>query len=98
MKGTLVSAMVSDSKRQAVEPILNKLGATTSDLIENAFDYVLATENLPAVPGIAGTHQIYYAASVRNSTLDIDWGDDAVDGNYRRLIRDGKTADYASLV
>ena len=97
MKDALVSAMVSGSKRQAVEPILHRLGATASDLIESAFDYVLATENLPAAPGTAKTRQVDYAAFVRKSTLDIDWGEDAVDGDYRRLIRDGKTADYASL-
>ena len=37
------------------------------------------------------------AAFVNATTLDIDWHDEANDGDYRSIIRNGKAADYESL-
>lgn len=37
------------------------------------------------------------AAFMDRITLDIDWGDEADDGDYRSIIRNGKAADYESL-
>jgi len=44
MGNSLVSARVSVAKREAAQGPLAALGATTSDLINSAFDYLLATK------------------------------------------------------
>ncbi len=97
MDSTLVSARMSPAKKNAVTAILKTLDATTSDLINDAFDYVLATKSLPVASGGNKPSKKDFVAFVGRTTLDIDWGDDAADGDYRQLICNGKAADYESL-
>lgn len=48
MESTLVSARIPQAKKEAGVSLLASLGASTSDLINNAFDYLLAHQSLPA--------------------------------------------------
>lgn len=97
MSNTLVSARVSQTKKDAAVGVLASLGATTSDLINMAFDYVLAEKHLPiAMPkNIPGKDD--FTAFVSASSLAIDWGDDAQGGDYKALIAQERAADYESL-
>ena len=98
MGNSLVSARVSVAKREAARGPLAALGATTSDLINSAFDYLLATKELPRPQDAAARpSRADFARFLDASSLDVDWGTDAADGDYRSLIATGKRSDYESL-
>lgn len=97
MTSTLVSARISPAKKTAVGDILKSLNATTSDLINDAFDYVLATGQLPHVSAPSTPTAEDFASFMNKTTLNINWQTDALDGDYRSLICTGKAADYESL-
>lgn len=93
----LVSARIAPSKKDAAKSVLASLGATTTDLINSAVDYVLEKKELPSVAAPARLTPAEFAHFLETSTLSVDWGNDAPDGNYRNLLRQGKEADYESL-
>ena len=104
MESAVVNARVSAAKRDAAKGILDSLGATTSELINSAYDYLLQTGKLPSAMPAEGLSRggdemdrmADFEEYVSRSTLDIDWGVDAgVD--YRALIARGKQADYERL-
>lgn len=97
MSNTLVSARVSQTKKEAAVGVLASLGATTSDLINTALDYVLAEKRLPTTASKDTPTKDDFASFVNASSLVIDWGSDAQDGDYKALIAQGRAADYESL-
>ncbi len=97
MDSTLVSARVPRAKKDAGVGVLASLGATTSDLINCAFDYVLSHHELPTASAPDRRSQADFARFVEESTLPVRWGEDAPEGDYRALIRDRRLADYESL-
>ena len=97
MESTLVSARNTQAKKEAGVNLLASLGVSTSDLINSAFDYLLAHQALPANRETPAVTSADFARFVEASTLDIAWGDDAADGDYRALMRDRRRADYESL-
>jgi hypothetical protein len=99
MDGTLVSARVSKAKKDAGVSVLDSIGASTTELINCAFDYVLEHKALPGV-GAAGSLSKEDAISgfgdfVAKSTISVDWAGAPCD--YKEIIREGKAADYESL-
>ena len=82
MNSSLISARVPVAKREAAQGMLTAIGATTSDLVNSAFDYLLATKHLP---------------QAEESTFDIPWEDAGACGDYRELICEGKRLRYESL-
>lgn len=102
MDNTLVSARVSRAKKDAVCGVLGGLGFTTSDLINNAFDYVLEKGKLPLASSSAcntdnAESMRKFKSFVQRTTLDINWENGFTDGNYKELIAEGRRADYESL-
>ena len=97
MNNSLVSARVPMAKREAAKGALTAIGATTSDLINSAFDYVIAVRDLPRAEKAPGRSRESFARFIGESSLEIPWGSDADDGDYRALIASGKRADYESL-
>lgn len=102
MENTMVSARVPAGKKQRVSGILASLGATTSDMINGAIDYVIATKQLPSADAL-DAHSAAdrrnadgFAAFVAASTLEIDWPSDETD-DYQALMRKQRLADYESL-
>lgn len=93
----LVSARVPQGKKDASKSILLSLGANTSDLINSAFDYLLEKHALPMTEAPLRPTTEDVESFIADSTLDIDWGEDFTDGDYRSLVRDGKRARYESL-
>lgn len=93
----LVSARVPQAKKDASKGILASLGANTSDLINSAFDYLLEKHTLPTTEAHRLPTHEEVTSFISASTLEIDWGEDAPDGDYRALLRDGKRARYESL-
>ena len=100
MDTAIANARVPRAKKEASLGLLQSLGLTTSDLINGAYDYLLSTGTIPT----AGKESLAegardwstFASFVVETTLDIDWGED-FDGDYKRILREGKIADYESL-
>lgn len=97
MADVLVSARVTQAKKDAAKSVLTSLGSTTSDLINSAFDYVLEKKELPQATVAQRPSKTEFERYLEESTLPIDWGDDAPDGNYRKLLRERKGSAYESL-
>lgn len=97
MNNSLVSARVSMAKREAAQGPLAALGATTSDLINSAFDYLLATKELPRAEASSSRSTEDFARFMEESTFAVPWDATAEDGDYRALIAEGRRADYESL-
>ena len=73
MDNTLVSARVSKAKKERAKGVLSSIGATTSDLINSALDYVISAKELPSARSHDEAGAADFAAFVRKSTLDIPW-------------------------
>ena len=98
MDNTLVSARVPRAKKERGVGVLASIGATTSDLINNAFDYVIWAKELPSArPGVSRAVSAEgFAAYVSESTFEVDWPETAVD-DYKRLMAEMRVDDYESL-
>jgi antitoxin component of RelBE/YafQ-DinJ toxin-antitoxin module len=94
---SLVSARIAPAKKAAGAQALAALGATASDLINAAYDYVLAEKQLPSPSKRTKPLQEDFAAFVAASTLHVSWGDGAKDGDYKSLAREMRVRDYESL-
>ena len=97
MADVLVSARVAQAKKDAAKGILASLGSTTSDLINSAFDYLLEEKALPQTRDPQRPSKADFERYLEESTLPVDWGADVPDGDYRRLVRQGKQGAYESL-
>lgn len=93
----LVSARVTQAKKDAAQHALKSIGSNTSDLINSALDYVIAEKRLPPIGEETPSSLKEFREFEEKSTLRIDWGDDLKDGDYRSIIREGKIEDYESL-
>lgn len=93
----LVSARVTQGKKEAAKDVLASLGATTSDLINCAFDYVLETQQLPTATEQPKPSMVDFLRFQEASSLPINWGPEAAEGDYRSILRKGKRAAYDSL-
>lgn len=95
MGSTLVSARVPAAKREAAASVLTQIGATTTDLINSAFDFVLSEHALPSARRKTPKRGADFQAFCAKSTLDVDW--DAEDADYKQIIAEGRAARYESL-
>ena len=99
MDNTLVSARVPRAKKERGAGVLASIGATTSDLINSAFDYVIAAKELPSVRKAAPEVREdtdAFAAFVGASTLDVGWPE-GFDGDYKQLMSRMRADEYESL-
>lgn len=96
MNTTLVSARVTQAKKEATVRVLDSIGATVSDLINQAFDYVLREHRLPGEDAPAKRDGGSFASFVEDTTFEVPWPASA-DGDYKAMLREGKVHDYESL-
>ena len=96
MESTLVSARVPRAKKEAAAGLLASLGATTSDLINRAFDYLLEKKELPCTTSERRNSQKELRTFVASTTFEVPWPDD-FDGNYKTLVKQERLAQYESL-
>lgn len=96
MDNTLVSARLSRAKKERGCGVLAEIGATTSDLINRAFDYVIANGELPGEEKTTTPSAEDFAAFVKESTLEVNWPE-SFDGDYRELQSHLRMADYEAL-
>ena len=97
MEDTLVSARISRAKKETAAAMLHKMGSSASELINCAYDYVIASGKLPQVKQEQTRAQEDFARFLHTSTLDIDWGNAIPDGDYRAFMKQERLADYESL-
>lgn len=95
MASDLVSARVPYAKKEAAVSVLKSLGATTSDLINDAFNFVLEHRALPSDVIESTGENDDFAAFMQATTLSVSWDDSAQ--SYKDILREGKRADYESL-
>lgn len=93
----LVSARISQGKKDAAKSVLESLGSTTSDLINSAFDYLLENKELPQSAAPKRPTKAEVKKFLASSSYPVDWGDDAADGDYKKLLHEGKREAYESL-
>lgn len=97
MSSNLVSARVPCAKKDAAVSVLRSLGATTSDLINDAFDFVLSHKALPSSGLQPKCNRKDFAAFLQATTFSVPWNDMNADIDYKDILREGKAADYESL-
>lgn len=95
MESILVSARVPAAKREAAAAVLAQIGASTTDLINSAFDFVLSEHALPNARQKASKDAADFQAFCAKSTLGVDWGPE--DTDYKQIIAEGRAARYESL-
>ena len=101
MDNTIVSARVARGKKERANAVLDSIGATMSDAVNHALDYVIANKCLPGAPlgeacSGAGSRADGYRAFVEASTLSVGWPADS-SGDYKAMLKRGRLADYESL-
>ena len=96
MESTLVSARMSRAKKERASDILASIGATTSDLINCAFDYVISTKELPLAKHAEKRDIRGFESFREKSTIAVDWPE-SFDGNYKSMMADLRRADYEAL-
>ena len=96
MASPLVAARVPQTQKDSARDVLAQLGATTTDLIQAAFEYVIETHQLPSAPNAnAERTSKDFASFLSETTIPIDWPSETVD--YKELISEAKRADYEAL-
>ena len=98
METAISNARVPLAKKEASEPILRELGATTTDLINSAYDFLISEHRLPTAPPAATTaaRRSDFKEFVDRSTISVNWGADEAK-SYKQLLAEGKVADYEHL-
>ena len=101
MDNTIVSARVARGKKERANAVLESMGATMSDAVNHALDYVIANKRLPGASSGdarsgADSRVDGYRAFVEASTLSIEWPADSA-GDYKAILKRGRLADYESL-
>lgn len=97
MGSTVVNARISLAKKEAANNILESIGATPSELINSAYDYLLKHKRLPGSTDESPEERSGFSGFVADSTLEIDWGKADPSLDYREILRQGKAGDYESL-
>ena len=97
MESTLVSARIPHAKKDVGVALLESMGATTSELINSAFDYLIEAKSLPRCEADPVRDRQAFAEFLAAGTLDIDWGPQPELVDYGKILREGKRADYESL-
>lgn len=99
-----VSARVPSEKKTQVSSILRELGSTQTDLVNAAYDYVLARHELPIPSASRATGPRCLGPEEREvlerwiaQTTFPDFGEKIGDVDYKELIAEGKMADYEAL-
>ena len=97
MDNTMVSARVPRAKKERAGSVLASIGATTSDLINSALDYVIQEKQLPKARRDDVADEAGFATFVEASTLDVDWskGDMA---DHEGFMRRERMADHEGFM
>lgn len=97
MDSLLVNARVPRAKKEASTSVLKAIGATTSELINSAYDYLLEYKELPSAKRKDSRTYEDFAAFAAESTLSVDWGKHPESFDYKEFMRARKQAEYESL-
>lgn len=97
MESTLVNARIARAKKEASAGILETLGATTSELINSAYDYLLENKQLPMTQKKPFRNSEAFASFIAQSTLEVNWGKHPEIFDYKEFMSEQKRADYESL-
>ena len=97
MKSAVVNARIPLAKKEAANSLLEAIGATPSELINSAYDYLLKFGKLPAAPEVARDAGQNFSDFLAQTSFEVDWTAAGVPLDYKDFIREGKIRDYESL-
>ena len=97
MRSDPVSVWAPQTKKDDSGQLLNSLGATTSDLSNSALNCVIDQHEFPRIGAITLQERENFARSLAHSTLDVPWGPEVENGDYRSMLEEGKRQSYESL-
>lgn len=98
MESVVVNARIPAAKRDTAKGILASLGKTTTDLINSAYDYLLAVGELPYCEsaGNRAEKAADFQKLLEEATYPVDWGEDA-DRSYKDLLTEALEEKYGSF-
>lgn len=96
MDNTLVSARVPKAKKEAAARLLERDGATMSDLINDAIDSLLSKGAYEPSREDSTPTKRDFTAFMQRTTVEVSWPSDTPD-DYRDLEREWRRHDYDSL-
>lgn len=97
MEGSVANERVAQAKRDLGTSAAETIGATTTNLINSAYDYLIENRALPS--SVSPTRNLdMFRKFLADSTLDVDWGSRPNNINYKSILRTGKQADYECLM
>lgn len=97
MESTVVNARIPQAKKDLGLSVLNSIGATTTELINGAFDYLIENNELPSGRTEQARDACAFKEFLSRSTLSIDWGEHPETIDYDEILREGRVADYEAL-
>ena len=97
MKSAMVNARIPLAKKEAANSLLEAIGATPSELINSAYDYLLKFGKLPDAPEIVRDENKDFSNFLAQTSFEVDWAAAGIPLNYKDHIREGKIRDHESL-
>lgn len=97
MRDTLVSARMPQAKKERAQGVLESIGATASDLINSAYDYVITTKQLPFTSQHAQRTREDLARFVAETSFEVVLPSGSAESGYKDLAIEMRIADYESL-
>ena len=96
MDNTLVSARIPRAKKERAAGVLAEIGATTTELINSAFDFLISEKRLPGKADAAQEREGDFAGFVEATTMDVQWPE-GFDGDYKALMAQLRRDEYEAL-
>ena len=100
MDTTVTARIPIETKRRAA-PILQKLGASTTGLINAAFEYLIATESLPEAgtrePTDVGDAEVSSYLSRSSAVAPAEFWAELGNRSYKDYAAEWRAADYEAL-
>lgn len=97
MESAVVNARIPQAKRDLGLSVLNNIGATTTELINGAFDYLIENEALPQGQRTRPRDAKAFEQFVKRTTLHIDWGQNAESVDYKGMLEQELRAHYEAI-
>lgn len=97
MESAMVNARVPQAKRDLGLSVLESIGATTTELINGAFDYLIENRALPQGQCSKERDVEAFREFVKGATLQIEWSQNADELDYQDAFEKEAEATYEAL-
>lgn len=97
MKSSVVNARIPLAKKEAANSMLEAIGATPSELINSAYDYLLEFGKLPCSTDEDRKAKRSFSDFRAQTSVEVDWSAANIPQDYKAHIKERKIRDYESL-